>query len=259
MNVKGKTKDNSTNCRNDIVLYCNRPELELRMNHRRMVANKAKYTLDANQQVIVLQWITRLGFPNGFSSRLGGYVTLKDRKLTGYKSHDAHVFLERLMAIAFRGLLPVNIWGPVSELCTFFRDICGLSLDTDRMSIRKRNIVDTLCKLETIFPPSFFDSMEHLPVHLSDEVLLGGPIHYRWMYPFERFIYRLKNSAGSRSRVEASILNAYLQLEVTFLGSDYLGPEFQTKARRLNRNEVLVGVEEEGAISIYNYPGVVGG
>ncbi|CAM8950430.1 unnamed protein product [Rhodiola kirilowii] len=100
--------------------------------------------------------------------------------------------------------------------------------------------------------------MEHLPVHLADEVLLGGPVHYRWMYPFERFIYRLKNSAGSRSRVEASILNAYLQLEVTFLGSDYLEPEFQTKARRLNRNEVLVGVEEEGAISIYNYPGCGG-
>ncbi|CAM8951043.1 unnamed protein product [Rhodiola kirilowii] len=63
MNAKEKTKDNDTNCRNNIALYCNRPELELRMNHRRMVANKAKYTLDANQQVIVLQWITKLGFP----------------------------------------------------------------------------------------------------------------------------------------------------------------------------------------------------
>ncbi|KAL9684005.1 hypothetical protein QQ045_021436 [Rhodiola kirilowii] len=109
MNVKGKTKDNDTNCRNDIALYCNRPKVELRMNHRRMVANKSKYTLDANQQVIVLQWITRLGFLDGFASRLGGYVNLKDRKLTGYKSHDAHIFLEILMAIAFSGLLPGNI------------------------------------------------------------------------------------------------------------------------------------------------------
>ncbi|CAM9000576.1 unnamed protein product [Rhodiola kirilowii] len=255
MNVKGKTKDNGIKCRNDIALYCNRPELQLRMNRGRMVANKAKYTLDANEQVLVLQWITRLGFPDGFASRLGGYVNLKEKKLMGYKSHDAHVFLERLMSIAFRGLLPGNIWGPISELCTFFRDICGSSLHIDRMSIWKHNIIETICKLETIFPPSFFDSMEHLPIHLADEVLLGGPVHYRWMYPFERFIYRLKNSAGSRSRVEASILSAYLQLEITFLGSDYMGPEFETKARRLNRNEVLVGVEEEAAISIYNYPG----
>jgi hypothetical protein len=37
-----------------------------------------------------------------------------------------------------------------------------------------------------IFPPSFFDSMEHLPVHLPFEVKVGGPVQYRWMYPFER-------------------------------------------------------------------------
>ena len=28
--------------------------------------------------------------------------------------------------------------------------------------------------------------MEHLPVHLPFEVKVGGPVQYRWMYPFER-------------------------------------------------------------------------
>jgi hypothetical protein len=37
-----------------------------------------------------------------------------------------------------------------------------------------------------IFPPSFFDSMEHLHMHLPYEVKVGGPVQYRWMYPFER-------------------------------------------------------------------------
>uniref|UniRef100_A0A2K2A3S9 DUF4218 domain-containing protein n=1 Tax=Populus trichocarpa TaxID=3694 RepID=A0A2K2A3S9_POPTR len=41
-------------------------------------------------------------------------------------------------------------------------------------------------KLEMIFPPSFFDSMEHLPIHLPFEAKAGGPVQYRWMYPFER-------------------------------------------------------------------------
>ncbi|KAL9662825.1 hypothetical protein QQ045_027659 [Rhodiola kirilowii] len=112
MDVKGKTKDNGIKCRNDISIYCNRPELHLRMNRGRMVANKAKYTLSSTEQSIVLEWITRLGFLVGFASRLRSYVNLQERKLTGYKSHDAHVFLERLMSIAFRGLLPGNIWGP---------------------------------------------------------------------------------------------------------------------------------------------------
>ena len=41
-------------------------------------------------------------------------------------------------------------------------------------------------RLECIFPPSFFDCMEHLPVHLPYEARIVGPIQYRWMYPFER-------------------------------------------------------------------------
>jgi hypothetical protein len=36
-----------------------------------------------------------------------------------------------------------------------------------------------------IFPPSFFDSIEHLPIHLPFEAKVGGAVQYRWMYPFE--------------------------------------------------------------------------
>jgi len=39
-----------------------------------------------------------------------------------------------------------------------------------------RNIAITLYKLETIFSPSFFNVMEHLPVQLEEETQLGGPI-----------------------------------------------------------------------------------
>jgi hypothetical protein len=28
--------------------------------------------------------------------------------------------------------------------------------------------------------------MEYLPIHLSFEAKVGGPVQYRWMYPFER-------------------------------------------------------------------------
>jgi hypothetical protein len=50
----------------------------------------------------------------------------------------------------------------------------------------KMNIVQTIYKLEMIFSSSFFDSIEHLPIHLPFETKFGGPIQYRWMYPFER-------------------------------------------------------------------------
>ncbi|KAM3305726.1 hypothetical protein P3S67_012593 [Capsicum chacoense] len=47
------------------------------------------------------------------------------------------------------------------------------------------DIPQIFCKLERIFPHGFFDSMEHLPVHLPYEAKIAGPIQYRWMYPFE--------------------------------------------------------------------------
>ncbi|CAM8936832.1 unnamed protein product [Rhodiola kirilowii] len=102
--------------------------------------------------------------------------------------------------------------------------------------------------------------MVHLPIHLVDEVLLGGPVHYRWMYPFERFIYHLKQlgQKGNRAEVEASSVNAYIQLETSYLGSDYLDPELTTTGIRFQRNEVVTSDFEDPQISIYNYPGVSG-
>jgi len=50
----------------------------------------------------------------------------------------------------------------------------------------KANISIILCKLERIFPRGFFDSMVHLVIHLPPKAILGGPVQYRWMYPFER-------------------------------------------------------------------------
>lgn len=52
----------------------------------------------------------------------------------------------------------------------------------------EENIILILCKLEKIFPPAFFDVMVHLAIHLPREVKLGGPVHYRWMYPIERYV-----------------------------------------------------------------------
>ncbi|CAM9000388.1 unnamed protein product [Rhodiola kirilowii] len=133
MDVKGKTKDDGVKCRKDIGLYCRRPELELKTIGNRLVANKGKYQLAREHQKLVLVWIKSLMFPDGFSSNLGNKVDLSTNKLVGYKSHDAHVFIERLMPIAFKGFLPKQIWEAVSELCTFFRDICASSLDTELM------------------------------------------------------------------------------------------------------------------------------
>lgn len=59
-------------------------------------------------------------------------------------------------------------------------------IDKKKIGVLDDDIVETLCMLERFFPPSFFDIMVHLTIHLAQEALIGGPVQYRWMYPFER-------------------------------------------------------------------------
>jgi hypothetical protein len=65
------------------------------------------------------------------------------------------------------------------------------------MSVLERmkvDIVVLLCKLEKLFPPAFFDVMVHLAIHLSDEAIQRGHVHYGWMYPVERRLGYLKST-----------------------------------------------------------------
>jgi len=58
------------------------------------------------------------------------------------------------------------------------QDICSNKLNVDHIERRETNIVETICKLEMIFPPSFFDSIKHISIHLLFEKV-GGPVQYR--------------------------------------------------------------------------------
>ncbi|KAL0379281.1 UNVERIFIED_CONTAM: hypothetical protein Sradi_3233600 [Sesamum radiatum] len=185
MDVKGKTKDN-VKARLDLQDICKRRNLELKEMNGKYLKPKASYTLSKDERAIVLKWIKDLRLPDGYASNLGRSVNLDDFSMYGMKSHDCHVFMEKLLPIAFRDLLPESVWNALTELSLFFRDLCSTVLLESNVKTLEENIIVTLCKLEKIFPPSFFDSMEHLPIHLAYEARCGGPIQYRWMYPFER-------------------------------------------------------------------------
>jgi hypothetical protein len=94
--------------------------------------------------------------------------------------------MQTLIPLAYRDLLPKGIWDALTEINHFFRDICSSKLNVDHIERLKTNIVETLCKLEMILPSLFFDSMEHLPIHLPFEAKVGGLAQYRWMYRFKR-------------------------------------------------------------------------
>ncbi|XP_073049563.1 uncharacterized protein [Primulina eburnea] len=108
----------------------------------------------------------------------------------------------------------------------------------------------TLCKLEQVFLPSFFDVMVHLPVHLSKEAIIGGPVPYRWMYPIERMLFELKQLIRNMARPEGSIAEGYIAKESMTLCSRYL-KDIETKFSILERNYDSSFHKFKGEISIF--------
>ena len=107
LNFKGRSKDNAKS-RADLQLYYKRNELD-----RDSLTGKypkACYTLDKRQKEVLCDWLKNIKFPDGYVSNLARCVDMRKFKLFGMKSHDCHVFMQRLMPVAFHELLPSKVW-----------------------------------------------------------------------------------------------------------------------------------------------------
>ena len=95
-------------------------------------------------------------------------------------------------------------------------------VDVSTLDELQNQLIVTLCLLEKYFPPSFFDIMIHLTVHLVREVRLCGLVYLRWMYPFERFMKVLKSYVRNRNRPEGCIVECYIAEEAIEFCTEYL-------------------------------------
>ncbi|CAN6455265.1 unnamed protein product [Victoria cruziana] len=91
--------------------------------------------------------------------------------------------------------------------------------------------------------------MVHLTIHLAEEALLGGPVQYRWMYPIERYLGKLKSYVRNKCHPEGSIAEGYLAEECMSFCSQYLN-EVETRCNRAPRNEdgQIIGAIEAFAL-----------
>ena len=128
--------------------------------------------------------------PDGYASNISRCVHLKDRKLSNLKSHDGHILMQDIFPIALRSSLPKQVVTIVLRLSSFFKALCSKVIDPRELDQLESDIAITLCQMEKIFSPGFFTIMVHLLIHLASEVKVGGPVHYRWMYPIERYYYK---------------------------------------------------------------------
>ncbi|GJU43355.1 signal peptide peptidase-like protein 2 [Tanacetum coccineum] len=69
-----------------------------------------------------------------------------------------------------------------------------------------------------------------------NEAILGGPVYMRWMYPFERYMKKLKNYVRNKARPEGCIAEGYIAEEALTFCSHYLR-NVPTKFNRPDRND----------------------
>jgi hypothetical protein len=177
----------------DNLLQHNLQEMGLRLKlHPFTAANGKTYipaachTMSREDKENFLKVLRNVRVPNGYASNISRCVQLKDRTISGLKSHDSHILMQQLLPIALHKSLPDKVVRPLVEISAFFRGICSTKLSQEDMDRLQGDVCITLCKLEQVFPPGFFTSMVHLVVHLVRECRLGEPVQYKWMYPAER-------------------------------------------------------------------------
>ncbi|XP_048617051.1 uncharacterized protein LOC106405520 [Brassica napus] len=106
LNVPGKTKDNK-NSRLDLSALCSRIELHIRNDGKIPVSI---FRLSAEEKAALFKWMTSdVKFSDGYVSNLSRCVYQQGQKFSGMKSHDCHVFMQRLLPFAFAELLPKNV------------------------------------------------------------------------------------------------------------------------------------------------------
>ncbi|KAG7572325.1 hypothetical protein ISN44_As09g006960 [Arabidopsis suecica] len=161
--------------------------------------------------------------------------TIFCQRLSKFRGPDGYC-VQNLLPAVLRGLLHKGPRIAINRLCSYFNRLCQRIIDPEKLMTMETEFVETMCQLERFFPPSLFDIMFHLPIHLSKEARLGGPVHFRWMYPFERYMKTLKAFVKNHARPEACMAEGYLAGECVAFCLEFLKDSVPVQ-ETVNRNE----------------------
>ncbi|GJS58353.1 hypothetical protein Tco_0653137 [Tanacetum coccineum] len=126
---------------------------------------------------------------------------------SGLKSHDCHIMMQRLLPYGLQNYLPDKIAKPIIDLCSLFKQICSATLMEDDM----------------------------LKAQIKVALRRGGHLRPRWMYPFERYMKKLKGYVRNKAKPEGSIAEGYVAEEALTFSSHYFW-DVTTKFNRPDRN-----------------------
>jgi hypothetical protein len=192
-------------------------------NRDRFYMPDAPYVLSSTDQAKVLRVLKNLRTPTNYVAALHNKIS--KGKLSGLESHDYHILMQQILPLCFRKVVNKALAWAIIRMSRIFRKLCAKTINMAEKQQMLADCAETMCMLEKEMPPAFFDIMSHLPYHLVEEVFLCGPIHTRWMYPYERYFKTMKGFVRNLAKPEGSIAQGY-QVEqalgfITEYMSDY--------------------------------------
>ena len=175
LGIDGKSKD-TYKARRGLEEMGIRRHLWLEKKGDKFIKKHPFFTMKPGPKKEFLKFLTSVQFPDGYAANISRNVKIAQGKILGLKSHDCHVFLQRLILVGIRKFLPKNVVESIMMLSKFFQQLRAKSLRVSDVEALKEEIKYILCKFEQIFPPAFFDIMVHLLIHLPAEAILAGPV-----------------------------------------------------------------------------------
>jgi hypothetical protein len=153
LDIQGKTKDDLA-ARTDLVEMGLRHKLHpFAADDGRTYMPTACHTMFKDDKTHFLKVIRNVRVLDGYAFNVSRCVRLKERTISGLKSHDSHVLMQQLLPFALCGSLSDNVVRPLVEISTFFRGLCSTNLTQEDMDRLQGDVCVTLCKMEQIFPP----------------------------------------------------------------------------------------------------------
>ncbi|KAK2637862.1 hypothetical protein Ddye_025657 [Dipteronia dyeriana] len=127
MNLDGKTKE-SLNARRDLEEMGIRRVLHPMESNRKIVLSSTCYSMSNDEKKKLCWWLVNLKVLDSHSSNISRCVNAGENQISGMKTHDCHVFVERLLPLIVSEMLPRHVSEAVIKICEFFKNICANDL-----------------------------------------------------------------------------------------------------------------------------------
>jgi hypothetical protein len=99
-----------------------------RAKRRDVVFPTACFTLSEKELEQFLKCLLGIKVSHGYSGNIGRYLDKAKKRFSGMKSHDCHVLMTQILAVAIQGIMDEHVRETLFGLCNFFDVISRKSI-----------------------------------------------------------------------------------------------------------------------------------